>query len=723
MRRLNDIIAFLRGVNFPSKNFMLIINISLVLLRASLKIGTIKSKFKWIYIGIFVEKRMVMGKQKVRSLGKKLILIFSIVLILVMSVMGTAIYFVVQKYNRASISSASLELQNQVSHSITLFINRYKNAVTLTSKNPLIIHSKKANDKEIYQHLDQIAMHFEGVLAYYYGNHAGDVFKSPDRRKPEGYDPRQRPWYQNAEKAGGIAVSDPYVDAFTGDMVMTVSAPVYSENGNLEGVVAADIGIDTIMKQVSDVVIGENGLIRLIDSNSNLVYGKSENKDLVEEFKHSEVVSILNRASRELSPYEWKGKKKYMAVMPVEGTSLSVVSIIPQSELDKGLGSLALIILLIAVIAILILAVTMYFMNKKLVVRPINKIIRSFETDRDGRISLSEIRVAYRNEFWVLATTLNDFSSQLKETIALISQTSQDVTQTSNELRSATNDGQKGTEDITRLVSDLADVAQSQAHSTESGLAKMIELGDKIQHNAEIAGNVGASAHETKENIDEGKVVMRHLLNSSDESYKAIMEIYEIVKSTSELSKDIIAANEIIRSIADQTNLLALNASIEASRAGDAGRGFAVVADEVRKLAEQSSKSAEGIHTVVDQLVRSATFAVTKMDDALKLVTEQQNSVKHITDKYHSIEMSMDTVGALLVDAAKSFEQIQSAKIEVISVFEALAGTSEETAALAQQTTMNVEEQLTSIATLTESTDRLFEMARSLEKDISRFSV
>lgn len=667
---------------------------------------------------------MVMEKQKVKSLGKKLILVFSIVLILVMSVMGTAIYFVVKKYNSISISSSSLELQHQISHSITLFIDRYKNAVTLSSKNPMIINSKKAKDKEgILNHLDQFAHHFSGILSYYYGGSDGQTYKSPDRTVPEGYDPRQRPWYQDTERAGGVVVSDPYVDAFSGDMVMTVSVPVYSENNQLEGVMAADISIVTIMKQVSGVSIGDTGFIRLIDSNKNLVSDDGENSQLIEEFKSPEVSAILNQPQNELAPYTYKGVTKYMAVMPVEGTSLSVVSIIPQTELDRGLGSLAMIILAIAVASIVILSVAIYLVNRRLVVRPINKIIESFAKDREGRISLSEIHVLHKNEFWVLARTLNDFSAQLKETIALISRTSSDVTQTSNELRAATNDGKKGTEEITQLVSDLADVAQSQAHSTESGLAKMIELGDKIQYNAEIAGNVGASAHETKENIDEGKVVMQNLLNSSDDSYKAIMEIYEIVKSTSELSKDIISANEIIRSIADQTNLLALNASIEASRAGDAGRGFAVVADEVRKLAEQSSKSAEGIHAVVDQLVRSATFAVTKMNDALKLVTEQQNSVKHITDKYQSIEVSMDTVESLLVDAAASFGDIQTAKGEVISIFEALAGISQETAALAQQTTMNVEEQLTSIETLTESTDRLFDMAHSLEQDISRFRI
>lgn len=667
-----------------------------------------------------------MEKQKVKSLGKKLILVFGIALILVMSVMGTTIFFVVQKYNHAAVTASSIEVQKQVSHSIRLFIDRYVYATVLSASDDLVRNSKKLNSeekKEMLRHLDQIRENFDGILSHYYGRNDRELFQSPYRSVSADYDARKRPWYLDAEQKGGAAISDPYDDLFTEDIVFTVSVPVYDATDKMDGVMASDISISSILKQVDEIRIGENGIVKLVDSRKNLIFDKNTKKELVEEFQNAEVVGILNKMSPELTPYSYKGAKKYLAVFPVEGTPLSVVTVIPQSELDKGLGSLSLIIFVIALISIILLSLIVFWMNGKMVVTPIRKIIRSFETDRNGQISLSEIQLAQRNELFVLANTLNDFSGQLKQTIALIAQTSNDVVSTSNELRAATSDGKEGTESISRLVTQLTDVAQNQATSTESGLAKMIELGDAIQFNAEIAGNVGVSARETKSSIEEGKNVMKHLEDSSEDSYRAIMEINDIVRSTSELSKDIISANEIIRSIADQTNLLALNASIEASRAGDAGRGFAVVADEVRKLAEQSSKSAEGISTVVDQLVKSASFAATKMNEVLKRVTEQQNSVKEITEKYGLIEQSMITVDNLLAEAGKSFAFIQSAKTQVISIFEALAGIASETAELAQQTSMSVDEQVVSIETLSEATDRLYGMANSLEQDIRKFTV
>lgn len=666
-----------------------------------------------------------MQRRKVQSLGKRLILVFSVALIVVMAIIGTAIYSVVKKYNREFLSASSVQIQEQVSNSVKLFLESYIYAAKMSAQNDLVINSKKisaAEREKLIEHLGDFMNNYDGMQFYYFGRNDGEFISYPKKDMPEGFDPRERAWYKNAVAKKDVSVQDPHVDAFTGDLVVAVSVPVFGANGEIEGVVAANIKISTLLDQVSKLHIGDSGIVRLVDSANRLITEENSDSALAAEFGDEAVISILGRRSSELAPYNANGQTKYMAVISVPDTPLSVVSVIPQAELDKGLGSLLIIIVIISAAAIVALSGVVMIINKKFVVTPINRVIRSFETDRDGRISLSEIKLKSKNEFLTLASTLNEFSSQLKNTIALISKTSADVTETSNELRESTNSNRKGTENITRSVSDLAAVAQNQASSTESGLAKMIELGDAISHNSEVTANIGVSANETKTNIDEGKVVMNNLLNSSDSSYRAIMEIYEIVKSTSELSKEIIAANEIIKSISDQTNLLALNASIEASRAGDAGRGFAVVADEVRKLAEQSSKSAEGIHVVVDKLVQSAGFAVTKMNATLKLVTEQQESVRNITERYNSIEDSMHTVDDLLKISAESLRSIQNSKNEVIEIFEGLAGISEETAALAQQTSMSADEQLSSIESLTNATDRLFEMARSLEQDISKFS-
>ena len=56
------------------------------------------------------------------------------------------------------------------------------------------------------------------------------------------YDPRERPWYQDAVAAGGSVVwTEPYVDAFTGGQVISGVKAVYDDSSALVGVVGVDI--------------------------------------------------------------------------------------------------------------------------------------------------------------------------------------------------------------------------------------------------------------------------------------------------------------------------------------------------------------------------------------------------------------------------------------------------------------------------------------------------
>ncbi|MGP1597721.1 methyl-accepting chemotaxis protein [Peptoanaerobacter stomatis] len=655
------------------------------------------------------------------KIASKLITVFSLGMIVVMCICGIFLYVSQVRSSKESLAANTVQVQNEINHSITNYIDKYISAVTLTASNT-IFAEQNSNEDAIYEHLELFAKNFDGILSYYFGRADGKTFKMMDKSTPEGYDPRKRPWYIDAQSVDKLIIGDPYVDAFTGKLIITVSIPVKNDNNTLLGVMAADISIDSIMEEVQNAKIGASGLVYLIDSKNNLILSQ-ENKALTEELNNEQVKAIISKGQANFEKYKYNSENKYMTIIPISGTNWKILSIVPESEFMQNLNRLLTRIVMITILTIIIFSIFVYILNKKIIVNPINKIISSFSTDKSGKISLNEINLKQNDELKILSEELNTFAAQIKQMVKNIAVTSDNVAQTSITLQENMDESSSLTRETAHTIEELADRVLSQAHENESGLLKIIDFGESIQKNTTLADAVSTSTNEVKDAVNSGMEIIDVLSRSSADSQVAIKEIFEIVKSTEEKSKEINTANEVIKSISDQTNLLALNASIEAARAGDAGKGFAVVAEEVRKLAEESSKSTESINSIVDELVKNASYAVSKMESVAKIVDNQQKIVDEMQKKYEYIGESVKKTDTVVRDVETSTATMNKSKDDIINIFEALAGIAEENASDSQQISSSTQLQNEKIHELRNVTNKLSEMANSLKDEIDKFTI
>ena len=85
------------------------------------------------------------------------------------------------------------------------------------------------------------------------------------------YDPRVRPWYQGAMAANGIFWSDPYIFYTSQNPGITISGPVYNQEGKLSGIVGVDIEIDQLSTFISNLRISDNGYAFMLNQNRDVV--------------------------------------------------------------------------------------------------------------------------------------------------------------------------------------------------------------------------------------------------------------------------------------------------------------------------------------------------------------------------------------------------------------------------------------------------------------------
>ncbi|NHZ72189.1 MAG: hypothetical protein GWP17_03780 [Aquificales bacterium] len=151
------------------------------------------------------------------------------------------------------IAPSSFELTDETAAEINTSILLDLIAPQTLSANPNLKALYFVNDKGVTQYYPNIDL----------ANIVGD------------FDARKRPYYRavvpeiNPEKESFWTV--PYFDAADGSVVETHSLPVYDEDGNFRGTVAANVNITTVTDLVENIAVGETGYAFLIDPGGRFI--------------------------------------------------------------------------------------------------------------------------------------------------------------------------------------------------------------------------------------------------------------------------------------------------------------------------------------------------------------------------------------------------------------------------------------------------------------------
>ncbi|WP_081581646.1 methyl-accepting chemotaxis protein [Pararhodospirillum photometricum] len=426
---------------------------------------------------------------------------------------------------------------------------------------------------------------------------------------PPGYDPRPRPWYQAALKAGTLTLSDPYVDITTKVLVLTLAQPVRQGNA-VRGVVGADLPLKALQAYLSTVTLGGKGFLFLVDAKGQILVHPDKAK----------VLTSLGFAPDQ-PPAVPDGDIPLLQFHPLGGLMAGKwsvgVALDPESihapvrvlGMVVGGGVLGCLVIVLATLAVFLwrgvaqpvsrmtvamTALSNGHLDTALPDRDrqdeLGAMARALEVfrDRSHEVALLQARQeAQRHEAeearkTLLGGLLLDFEASVTHVLQALSASSADMECMAQALQARMAEAGHGSEAVRQAAVKTSANVETVAVASEQLAASIDEIARQVTQSADIASRTASDAEEARRLIED---LARH-------------------------SEDVGEIVTLIEAIASQTNLLALNATIEAARAGEAGKGFAVVAGEVKSLAAQTAQATGQIASRIQATQQATAQAV-----------------------------------------------------------------------------------------------------------------
>ena len=500
------------------------------------------------------------------------------------------------------------------------------------------------------------------------------------------YDCCERVWYKQAKETGSVIVTDPYVDAFTGKIVVTIAVPLYNSSGEFAGVCGADITTEELVEVLDSLDGEEGGYGFIVDSAGCFVahpneaflpeYNQNTSITEVADGALSGVAAKLSEGQGVVLSEDYDGEEKYFAVVSMQNCGWAVGVVAPRDVVFSELNILVLTSVFICAMGMLLIVSCVILAANRLL-SPIADLKQfasgDFREEVSGGRRKHQVGEGFKDELEEIEHATKSVRKQIRESILGTMEEAAGMENIASEAYSNMAELNNGLDEMDQLVEDVTGKAKEVADVTKTISSSSTEFGVvvdgmslKAAEAAEASGVISARAEKLLQSTTEAKSQASLIYRKVEkELEKALLEV-ERIETVKTLSQEIL-------SIAAQTNLIALNASIEAARAGEAGNGFAVVAEEVRKLAEDSKSAVDNIQAVINDVVDSVMALKDSSGTLLNFMKE------HVIGDYHA-----------MLDTAKQYQ-------EDAVFYDGIAG---ELGAAAQQMGASVEEMLAALQTV-----------------------
>lgn len=243
------------------------------------------------------------------------------------------------------------------------------------------------------------------------------------RREIKHFDHRERIWYQLAKEKNETVWSPLYIDVNTGELVTTVSTPIYI-NGKFIGVLGADILLETIKNDILDIRFANQGYPLLVGRDGKIfahpqytAAGKKWNESFEEEniFNMSGLAKIgeeIKNGSIGLEIVRLNKERYYACYYPINEINGSLLFLLPEKAVTAGIDE-AIRDAMAIVCAMFIGIIFIAYLFSTTLTEPIQKLQRATREIAKGNLDYI-VEVKGKDEFAELAKDFNKMVEELK---------------------------------------------------------------------------------------------------------------------------------------------------------------------------------------------------------------------------------------------------------------------------------------------------------------------